>query len=214
MELKIFVFNPFQVNTYLIYDRSGECIIIDAACHGEKECSLITRFIESNQLIPKALLNTHAHVDHICGNNYMFEQYDLPLFMHGEDIFLIRSAVQHGQFFGFDIEQPPEPTGLLNDGDQFSFGQSSLVIRHAPGHSPGSLLFYSQPDKFIISGDVLFSGSIGRTDLPKGSFKTIIESISSKILTLPGDTIVYPGHGDPTTIEKEKEFNPFLQTGY
>jgi hydroxyacylglutathione hydrolase len=214
MEIKTFIFNPFQVNTYLLYDQTNECVIIDSACHGENESAYITRFIDSNHLNPKALLNTHAHVDHICGNKYLMEHYGLPLYMHEKDEFLVETAVKHGLFFGFEIQQPPYPTGFLTVGEKFSFGQSSLDIIHAPGHSPGSVLFYSEVEKFLVTGDVIFAGSIGRTDLPRGSFSTLIESIKSGILTLPGDTKIFPGHGDPTTVRKEKESNPFLQSGY
>jgi hydroxyacylglutathione hydrolase len=211
MQIKIFIFNPFQVNTYLIYDDSGECVIIDAACYEKSEVSDILNFITEKKLRPKAILTTHGHVDHICGNYFIKEHFDLPVLMHKEDRYLIDAAVQYGNIFGFSIQQPPAPTGFLEQGDIFSFGISSLEIIHAPGHSPGSILFYSKEDHSLIVGDVLFSGSIGRTDLPKGNYETLINNINSKIMILPDETGVYPGHGDSTTVGREKETNPFLQ---
>ena len=211
MYIKIFVFNPFKVNTYLLYDDTRECIIIDAACYEKDEVSALLNFITEKELKPKALLSTHGHVDHICGNIFFKDQFSLPLLMHKDDNYLINAAVQYGKIFGFIIDQPPSPTGFIEQGDTYRFGNSSLEILHAPGHSPGSVMFYSGEDKFLIAGDVLFSGSIGRTDLPKGNYGTLISSIKSKILTLPEDTRVYSGHGNSTTIKKEKETNPFLQ---
>jgi hydroxyacylglutathione hydrolase len=210
MQIKQFIFNPFQVNTYLIYDDSHECVIIDAACYEKYEVDTLLDFIEKEGLKPKALLNTHGHVDHVCGNLRMMDHFDLPLLMHRDDNYLIPAAVQYGNIFGFNIEQPPAPTGFLGQGDIFNFGDSSLEIIHAPGHSPGSILFYSGRDNLLIAGDVLFSGSIGRTDLPKGNFNTLISSIKTKIMLLPDETRVYPGHGNSTTIGRERETNPFL----
>jgi glyoxylase-like metal-dependent hydrolase (beta-lactamase superfamily II) len=131
--------------------------------------------------------------------------------MHESDRYLIDAAVQYGNIFGFNINQPPAPTGFLRHGESFKFGISSLEIIHSPGHSPGSIVFYSKEDNFLIAGDVIFSGSIGRTDLPKGNYNTLMNSIKTKIMVLPADTIVYPGHGNSTTIGKEKKTNPFLQ---
>lgn len=211
MKIKEFVFNPFQVNTYLIYDNTGECIIVDPACYTSREETSITDYISGNNLSPKAIINTHGHVDHICGNSYLKSRYDLPIYMHKEDEYLVGSALQYGQIFGFIINPPPSPSAFINEGENFKFGNSILEILHAPGHSPGSILFYSEKDHFLIAGDVIFSGSIGRTDLPKGNFNTLIKSIQTKILILPPGTMILPGHGNSTTVEKEKQYNPFLQ---
>lgn len=211
MKIKSFCFNPFGVNTYILFDNTRECVIIDAACHENHEVSELTGFIETHRLLPKALLNTHGHVDHICGNNIMRERYGLPVLIHKDDAFLLEIAVQQGLLFGFYIQQPHLPTGFLDEGDIFNFGNSSLMIMHTPGHSPGSLVFYSDEDNFLISGDVLFAGSIGRTDLPGGNYGTLLRSIRSKILVLPEITKVYPGHSGSTTIGLEKKTNPFLQ---
>ena len=211
MKIKSFNFNPFRVNTFIIYDDTKECIIIDAACHEEFEVQQILDFISNNKLHPKFLLNTHGHVDHICGNNYILNHFNIPLLMHEDDVFLVDSAVEHGNFFGFHISQPPLPTDFINEGENIKFGASSLEIIHTPGHSPGSVIFYTAMDHFLISGDVIFSGSIGRTDLPGGNFEELINSIKSKIFVLPDKTLIYPGHGNSTTISIERESNPFLQ---
>ncbi len=211
MTVKIFVFNPFMVNTFLIYDDTGDCVIIDAACNEKDEILTLQEFIGSNKLNPKALINTHGHVDHICGNADLIIHYNLPLLMHKEDLFLVNSAVQHGLFFGFTIKQPPGPTRFINEGMRIEVGNSFLEIIHAPGHSPGSVMFYSSEDNFLIAGDVLFSGSIGRSDLAGGDYKVLINSIRTKILTLPPETLVYPGHGPSTTVGKESLANPYLQ---
>ena len=214
MEIKPFVFNPFRVNTYILYDETGECVIIDAACYEEHETGELMNFISRNNLTPKALLNTHGHVDHVCGNIFIQKVFKVPLLMHEKDIFFIDTAIGYGRMFGFDIIQPPQPTRIVADGETFSFGNSSLKIIHAPGHSPGSVMFYSDKESLLITGDVLFEGSIGRTDLEGGSYTAIMNSINSKILVLPPETIVYPGHGGFTTIGKEKKMNPFLQQGF
>ena len=210
MQIKQFVFNPFQVNTYLIYDDSHECVIIDAACYEKHEFNTLADYIKKEGLTPKALLITHGHVDHICGTSDILDQFNIPFLMHKDDTYLLAAAVQYGNVFGFNVEQPPAPTGFLGQGDRFDFGNSGLEILHTPGHSPGSITFYSNKDEFLIAGDVLFSGSIGRTDLPKGDFDTLIDSINSKIMVLPDETKVYPGHGDSTTVGRERKSNPFL----
>lgn len=211
MKIKTFNFNPFGVNTFMIYDDTSECVIIDAACHEELEVQQILDFISNNKLNPRFLLNTHGHVDHICGNNYILQHFNIPLLMHEEDVFLVDSAIEHGKMFGFYISQPPLPTGFIKEGKDINFGESSLEIFHTPGHSPGSVIFYSAIGHFLISGDVIFSESIGRTDLPGGNFEELINSIKSKILVLPDKNIIYPGHGNFTTIGIERETNPFLQ---
>jgi hydroxyacylglutathione hydrolase len=211
VEIKTFSFNPFQVNCYLIYNESGKCIIVDASCYEESEKEELSSFMESKNLTPVMLLNTHGHVDHIPGNFHFSGQYSIPIAMHKDDLFLIENAVEHGSFFGFEISKPPEPTIFPIHGDTISLGSKKLEVRHAPGHSPGSVLYYSPDDKFVITGDVIFSGSIGRTDLPGGDYDVLMNSIRKQILTLPDDTVIYPGHGPYTTVKAEKLRNPFLK---
>lgn len=211
MKIKKFVFNPFQVNSYIVYDQTGECLIIDASCYDKDEIKIFTEFISTNNLTPVKIVNTHGHVDHLPGNSFLAEKYSIDVAMHKEDLFLVESAVQHGLFFGFDISKPPVPSVFLKDKQNIQFGESFLEIRHAPGHSPGSVVLYSESDGFVITGDVLFAGSIGRTDLPGGNYEVLLQSIRNQLLTLPGNVMVYPGHGAPTTIDNERENNPFLK---
>jgi hydroxyacylglutathione hydrolase len=211
VEIKTFNFNPFQVNSYLIYNESGKCIIVDASCYEKSEMEELSTFIEERGFKPILLLNTHGHVDHIPGNSYLSKKYSIPIAMHKEDLFLLENAVEHGLFFGFEISKPPDPTMFLAHGETLSLDSEQLEIRHAPGHSPGSVLIYSPNDKFIITGDVIFSGSIGRTDLPGGDYDVLMNSIRKQVLTLPDDTLIYPGHGPYTSVKAEKLRNPFLK---
>ncbi len=211
MQIEKFTFNPFQVNSYIIYDHTGECLIIDASCYNKTEIKEIEEFISGNDLKPVMIINTHGHVDHLPGNAYLAEKYSIEVALNKDDLFLVENAVQQGLFFGFEISKPPVPSVFLRDKQIINFGSSSLEVRHAPGHSPGSVVLYSAADGFAITGDVLFAGSIGRTDLPGGSYEVLISSIKSQLLTLPGETIVYPGHGLPSTIENERMHNPFLK---
>lgn len=210
IQLKKFVFNPFQVNAFVLWDETGECIIVDASCYEEREFQILFEFISSNKLTPKAVLNTHAHVDHITGTKRVCDAYNIDMHLHAADMFLLENAQIQGRTFGFDIQNPPKPASFLKDGDTYKFGNSEIKMFHAPGHSAGSMIFYMEKEGLLITGDVLFSGSIGRTDLPGGDFKQLIKSIQSKILVLPGETKVFPGHGPETTVQQEKKFNPFL----
>jgi len=210
IQLKTFVFNPFQVNTFVLWDETKECIIIDASCYEEYEFQELFDFVSKYKLTPKAVLNTHAHVDHLTGTRGICDAYKIEMHLHEAEEFLYENALSQGRTFGFDIHKPPEPASFLNEGDVFKFGNSEIKMFHAPGHSPGSMLFYMENEGFLITGDVLFSGSIGRTDLPGGDLKQLIQSIQTKILVLPGETRVFPGHGPETTVQKEMKFNPFL----
>lgn len=210
MHIKTFVFNPFQVNTYLLYDASGSCIIIDPACNNAKEHNELTSFIKDNSLTPQAIYNTHCHIDHIAGNFYLEQLYKIPSIIHPAGEGFLKHAKGHAQAFGFNLENTFIPASYINDGDTISFGLSQLKVLYTPGHADGSVCFLATDNKFVITGDVLFNGSIGRTDLPSGNFDLLIESIENKLLTLPGDTLVYPGHGESTSISREKAYNPFL----
>ncbi len=214
IRIQSFSFNPFQVNSFILYDESSECIIIDASCYQEEEFATLYDFIERNTLKPVALLNTHGHVDHITGTLRVCEKYGIGLHMHEADQFLLEKAPVYGMAFGFRVEAPPMPKTLIQDGEVFKFGNSEITAFHAPGHSPGSLVYYSRDSGFLIAGDVLFSGSIGRTDLPGGNYNQLIDSIQSKIMILPRETTVYPGHGNATTVGEEMDHNPFLKGGY
>lgn len=209
-KIKIFVFNPFQENTFLLYDETNECIIIDAGCNEEHEFRQLEHFIEENSLKLTSIVNTHCHIDHIMGNAYLVDKYKVPSIAHKEDLQLIERSNDMALAFGFNIQEPPIPNQFVNEGDEIKFGNTVLKIKHVPGHSPGSIALHNEKDKFVIVGDVLFAGGIGRTDLPGGDYDTLIESINDKLFTLNGDTVVYPGHGGSTTIEREKSTNPFF----
>ncbi len=211
IKIKYFVFNDFQENTFVLFDESNRCIIIDPGCFMNQEKTELEDFLQSNNLVPEKIVNTHSHVDHILGNSYLVDKYNLPVYAHEADEMLISTAREYAKLFGLTISQPPVINQFLKDNDELTFGNSSLKVMHVPGHSPGSLAFYSVEQKFVISGDVLFYGSIGRTDLPGGNYDLLINSIKQKLLKLPGDTEVYPGHGPVTTIQQEHDTNPFLQ---
>ncbi len=205
-----FTFGPFQENTYILWDETKECIILDPGNSSFSENKLLSDFIDKNNLIVKRLILTHAHIDHINGNNYIFETYHLLPEVHQDDLFFIENHMKTATMYGISAEQSPMPKSYLKEGDIISFGNSKLKTLHTPGHSPGSVSFYCNEDKFIISGDVLFYGSIGRTDLPMGNFDTLINSIKEKLFPLGDDIKVYSGHGIPTSIGFEKLNNPFL----
>jgi glyoxylase-like metal-dependent hydrolase (beta-lactamase superfamily II) len=208
--IKTFVFNPFQENTYLLYDETGEAVIIDPGCYAKSEEEQLHAFVEANNLTLKHLLNTHSHIDHILGNRFVSEQYNLPVQSHKEDEFLITRAKEQAVLFGMQIDEPPMPENYLDENDTIKFGNSELKIVHAPGHSPGSLVFYNDNERFMIVGDVLFNQSIGRTDLPGGNLDTLLKSIFTKLFPLGDDMKVYSGHGATTTIGQERISNPFF----
>jgi len=212
MTIKTFTFNPFQENTYLIYDETGEAVLIDAGCIIDYEKKQLKSFIEENKLTLKLILNTHLHLDHQFGNKFVSETYGLTPQAHKEDEFLLENVVAQAQSFGLKLpDQSVQPIGhYIADNEEVKFGNTVLKALHVPGHSPGSLAFYSEKDGVVIVGDVLFRGSIGRTDLPKGDYATLITSITKKLLTLPDSTVVYCGHGPTTTIGEEKKNNPYL----
>lgn len=210
MNIQKFTFNPFQENTYILYDETKECIIVDPGCYTEEEEKELVRFIEINELKPVKLINTHCHIDHICGNMFIHRKYQLPLEASLEDAYNLDLSVQAGKMYGVPIVPSPEIAIPIKEGDQIHFGHSSLSILETPGHSKGSLSFYTKADAFILSGDALFRMSIGRTDLPGGHHETLLNSIRTKLFTLPKETTVYSGHGDETTIGYEIKNNPFF----
>lgn len=210
IKIKIFVFNEFSMNTFVLFDETNECVIIDCGCNSEKEEKILVDFISGNALKPVQVLNTHGHIDHVFGNLFIKEKYNIPYFIHPADVFFIEDAVDYGQYFGFNMEVPPQADGFLEEGKDVVFGNSTLHTIHVPGHSPGGVCFYNEEQKILIAGDVLFYGSIGRSDLPGGNHNQLIENIKNKLLVLPDDVVVYPGHGQETTIGFEKQNNPFL----
>jgi hydroxyacylglutathione hydrolase len=205
-----FVFNEFQENTYVLYDESKECIIIDPGCHLNTEQKQLTDFITNNMLVPVKLVNTHCHIDHVLGNSFVAKKYDLTLYLHKDELITYKETGRWAQLFGLVVEEIPDKQVFIKEGDQITFGNSTLDILFTPGHSIASLTFYNKQEKLAIAGDVLFMESIGRTDLPGGNYETLINSIKEKLFTLEDDVRVYSGHGLQTTIGHERKFNPFL----
>jgi hydroxyacylglutathione hydrolase len=214
LNIKIFQFNPFQVNTYVLYDETGECAIIDPACYEPHEEKLLDEFIKSNKLKPVLQLYTHCHIDHVLGTNYVSKKFGLKPLTHKDSAVFIDSAKVYGESFGFKIEDLEKPERWIEDKEILKFGNQYLEAIYTPGHAAGSICFYNENEKFLISGDVLFHGSIGRTDLPTGDYDTLIKSIIHRLLVLPDETIVYPGHGDKSSIKFERANNPFLNGIY
>lgn len=209
--VKSFCFNSFDENTYVLSDSTGECIIIDPGCHMKEEEVEISDYISKHNLIPVKLINTHCHIDHILGNYYISTKYSLKLETHQAEIPVLESSSYVSKLYQINLSPSPNPEIFLKEGDIVKFGVSELMVLFTPGHSPGSISFYSAADKFVISGDVLFERSIGRTDLPGGNYDTLIDSIVSKLLPLGDETVVYSGHGNPTRIGEERKLNPFLR---
>ncbi len=211
MTIKTFTFNPFQENTYVLHDETNEAVIIDAGCFSDGEKQLIKNYFEENNLILKRVINTHLHLDHQFGNKFLFDTFGVAPEAGEEDEFLLGNVVTQARSFGLPFNDEAQPlNGYIADNQDITFGNSSLKAIHVPGHSPGSMAFYSQTNGVLFAGDVLFQGSIGRTDLVKGDYATLISSITKKLLPLPDSTVVYCGHGPTTTIGNEKRNNPYL----
>jgi hydroxyacylglutathione hydrolase len=211
MTVKVFPFNPFQENTYVVYDETKECLIFDPGCYMSGEKRVLSDFIKKNDLKPVKLINTHCHLDHVFGNAFVKAQYDIPFEIHQGELPVLLSFEEVSKKYGMPCEPSPAPDAFIEDSDIIRFGNSSLKAILTPGHSPASLSFYSEEDRFVIAGDVLFLNSIGRTDLPGGNYKTLIKSIVECILPLGDDVTVYSGHGEKTTVGRERVHNPFLK---
>ena len=193
MKIKKFEFNMFPVNCYVLSDETKEAVIIDAGCFYEEEKQALKRYIDSNSLTVKHLLNTHLHLDHIFGNPFLLQEYGLKAEANQADEFWLEQAPAQSRMFGFQLPEAPVPLGkYIFDGDIITFGNTQLEAIHVPGHSPGSIVFYCKEAHCIFSGDVLFQGSIGRADLTGGNFDELREHICSRLFVLPPDTVVYP----------------------
>ena len=210
IHIQLFTFNDFQENTYVLADETKQCIIIDPGCYSAEEQDTLANYIKNNNLIPVKLLNTHCHIDHVLGNNFVVSTFKIGLEIHANDMVILNSIAAYGHLYGFNCEPSPSPVAFLKDGDEVNFGNSKLEVRYVPGHSAGHIVLVSAEEKFVISGDVLFRGSIGRTYLPGGDYNILINSIKTKLLTLADNFKVYSGHGPSTTIGFERENNPFL----
>ena len=212
MKLHYFTFNPFQENTYILYDETKECIIVDPGCYSSEEQNQLANYIEKNDLKPKKLVCTHFHLDHIFGNYYTAKKWGLKVEGHRLDLPTLQLGEKSAQMYGFDDYQPsPAIETFIDEGDKIHFGHTELEILFVPGHAPGHIALVHHNSKTVINGDVLFQGSIGRTDLPGGDYKTLENSIKQKMYQLPDDYTVFSGHGPSTTIGNEKQFNGFVR---
>lgn len=206
-----FEFNPIQENTYVLYNEKGQCAIIDPGSYYDNERRQLEGFIQDKKLEPVYLINTHCHLDHVFGNKFVAERWKLPLHLHETEKLVLSYAPKSAEMYGLPFDNYTGDMVFLNEDDVVYLGDDELKVLLTPGHSPASLSFYCERDSILISGDVLFSGSIGRTDLPGGDFATLEHSIKTKLYTLPDETKVYPGHGRGTSIGFEKKNNPFVR---
>jgi hydroxyacylglutathione hydrolase len=210
INIKQFTFNAYQENTYILFDESGECVIIDPGMYDASEQNQLVQFVRGAGLKPVLLLNTHCHIDHVFGNKFVFDNWSLKPQFHKGELPVLQAVPAYAPQMGMRYELSPEPEIFLGESGSVSFGNSKLELIFAPGHSPAHLCFYAEADNFLIGGDVLFYNSIGRTDLPGGNHEQLIESIRQNVFILPDDCKVFPGHGQSTTIGHEKKHNPFL----
>lgn len=205
-----FTFGPFQENTYILWDETLECLIIDPGNTTASEHKQLSDFISEKKLKPQRLVLTHAHIDHINGNKYVLDTYGLLPEVHKEDVYFIERHAVSGAMYGLTVEPSPMAEKFIEEGDVISFGNSKLQVIHTPGHAPGHVTFYNKDEGFMISGDVLFYSSIGRYDLPMGNLETLLSSIKNKLFPLGDAMKVYSGHGPSTTIGFERMNNPYL----
>ncbi len=210
MNIKTFTLNPFGENTYLVWDATGECIVIDDGAYSAPEKRRLAEFIRENGLKPVMAVNTHGHVDHMLGVEGFKSEFGVPFALHPQDGFLVDSAATHGAIYGFEVGGIPAREIDLADGGAVRFGQSELKVIHTPGHTPGHVCLFDAADRKLFTGDTLFRESIGRTDLPGGDYSWIMRSILDKILPLGGDVEIFPGHGPASTLGHEALYNPFI----
>lgn len=210
LKIRSFVFSPIQENTYVLYNDHKDCAIIDPGCYFNEEKDELEAFITQSGLTPRLLLNTHCHLDHVFGNRFVADKYGLTLHLHQNEVPLLNYAPASGLMYDMPFDNYKGDFIYLKEGDKVLLGEDELRVIEAPGHSPGHICFYHPEGEFIISGDVLFNRSIGRTDLPGGNHNLLLKNIREKLFVLPDKTFVYSGHGPVTTIGEEKRYNPFL----
>jgi hydroxyacylglutathione hydrolase len=212
VKVKKFIFNPFNENTFIVWDdHTKECAVIDPGCSDELEENELSEFISNNALIPKYLINTHCHLDHIWGCRFVKDKYNSEYLIPEDDLVLLKNAGNQADMYNIQFNEPPEPDNFISENLKISLGQSPVNFLFTPGHTPGEFCLYFPNENFCIVGDVIFKDSIGRTDLRGGDYDTLINSITEKLLSLEDDVIIYSGHGEETTIGREREKNPFLK---
>lgn len=211
MQVNTLVFNDFSENTYVIFDETNDAVIIDPGCYSAKEQEAFVQYLERKQLNPVKIVNTHCHIDHILGVNFLLEKYNIDFYASKEDEYLFDFLLFSAELYGLKINKTPQINHYISEKDTIKFGNSELKILEVPGHTKGHLAFYTQKEKFVITGDVLFKDSIGRTDLPGGDLDILLNSIRNKLFKLGEDFTVFPGHGEITNIGTEIMHNPFLR---
>lgn len=211
LHIKSFAFNPFSENTYVVFNDRQNAFLVDPGNFSEVETESLEKFIAENKLQIKNILLTHAHIDHVLGLQWAFDKYKVPVLMHELDFEVLERNPMSAQQFGFFLKPFEGEIKYLNENDTVSLDEDELKVLHIPGHSPGSVGFYSKSQKFAVCGDVLFEGSIGRTDLYKGDHAQLLDSIRTKLFTMDDETKIYNGHGNRTTVGFEKHYNPFLK---
>jgi len=211
ISIQQFTFNPYQENTYVLFDETNDCVIIDPGMYDSGEQNEFVKWIKEKGLNPVLLLNTHCHLDHVFGNKFVFDNWSLKPQFHRGELPVLQSIPGYAPQMGLHYELSPEPEVYLEETGTVTFGNSKLELIFAPGHSPAHLCFYAREDDFLIGGDVLFHNSIGRTDLPGGNHEQLLTNIREKLFVLPDSVKVYPGHGPFTIIGYEKQNNPFLK---
>ena len=211
INVKIFTFNPLQENTYILYNEALACMIIDPGCYFDRERDEIVNFIEKTGLKPMQLVNTHCHLDHVFGNKFIHERYGLELQIHEGEKKVLDLAPASGLMWNMPFDNYAGPIHFIDTSNKLILGEDEIDVLFTPGHSPASISLYSASNGFLVAGDVLFRESVGRTDLPGGDPDVLVNSILTQLYVLPDKTIVYSGHGSPTTIGHEKKFNPFVK---
>ena len=210
LRLQQFTFNPFSENTYVLHDEEGSCWVVDPGMSHSGEERELKNWLEKNALAPKGIINTHAHVDHVLGVTWMVDRYGLPFYLHSDEATVLAGAPGLAMMFGIRMEPISAAPIWLDMDTPLMLGKEALKLLPVPGHSPGSVALYYEAGGWVIGGDALFAGSIGRVDLPGGDMNTLLLSIKSQMFTLPPETVVYPGHGPATTISEEMSTNPYF----
>lgn len=213
MNVQRFTFNPFLTNCF-VCESEGEAVLLDPSCSTSEEKDIVERYLVENGLEVRHLLLTHGHIDHIFGCAYFADLFGMSFQIHREDAPLLSRAEEQASMFGVEIDQPPLASSFIENGDTIEFGKVRLEVLHTPGHSPGSVSFYDETSRTVLAGDVLFEGSIGRTDLWRGSLPELMRSIFEKLVPLGPDVRIHPGHGPDTIIGRELRTNPFLTHGF
>jgi hydroxyacylglutathione hydrolase len=213
MKLKKFIINPFQMNCYIYYDEnSGEGIIIDPAAYDKYEEDEILKFVKDKNIKIKYIINTHGHIDHILGNTFAKKNFNCPLLIHKDDLFLLSNSLAQGLIYNLEVSKSPEPDEFITDNLVIQLNNNEINFIHTPGHSPGGVCVVDHKNKNTFCGDTIFAETIGRTDLPGGNMDTLLDSIINKLFyQCEDDYTLYPGHMEETTIGKEKKYNPFFK---